>query len=102
MTLNCLGKVRSPIMELVFDEVHKKLHCGLGPQTFVNGINLARFCATGITECAQEQIDTCTTCTEAKMVIKGLSTLTQNMKLFYGPDDYSEHYTSESDENCIH
>ena len=24
-------KVRSPIMELVFDEVHKKLHCGLGP-----------------------------------------------------------------------
>ena len=54
-------KVTSPIMELVFDEVHKKLHCGLGPQTYVNGINLAGFCATGITEFVQEKINACQT-----------------------------------------
>ena len=75
-------------MELVFNKVHKKLHCGLGPQMYVNGINLAGFCATGITEFVQEKINVCHTCTEAKMVIKGVSTLTQNMKCFYGPDDY--------------
>ena len=81
-------KVRSPIIELVFDKVHKKLYCRLGPQTYVSGINLAGFCATGITEYVQGQIDACPTCTEAKMVIKGVSTLTQNMKWFYGPDDF--------------
>ena len=81
-------KLRSPMMELIFEEVNKKLHCGLGPQTYVNGINLAGFCATGITEYVQEQTDACTTCAEAKMVIKGMSTLTQNMKRFYGPDDF--------------
>ena len=42
-------KVTSPIIELVFDEVHKKLHCGLGPQTHMNNINQAEFCGTGIT-----------------------------------------------------
>ena len=45
------------MMELIFDEVHKKLHCGLGPQTYANGINLTGFCATGITEYLQKQID---------------------------------------------
>ena len=75
-------------MELIFDEVHKKLHCGLGPQQYINGINLASSCATGITEFVQEQIDACTTCTEAKMVINGISTFTQNMKQFYDPDDF--------------
>ena len=29
-------KATSPIIELVFNEVHKKLHCGLGPQTYIN------------------------------------------------------------------
>ena len=38
--------VRSPIIELIFDEVHCKMHCGLGPQSYINGINLAGFCAT--------------------------------------------------------
>ena len=33
--------VRSPIMELIFYEVHCKMHCGLGPQSYINGINLA-------------------------------------------------------------
>ena len=25
--------VKSPIMELIFEEVHQKMHCGLGPQS---------------------------------------------------------------------
>ena len=75
-------------MELIFDKVHKKLNCGLKPQTYINGINLAGFCATGLFEFVQEQIDTCTTCMEAKMVLKGMSTITQNIKQFYGPDDF--------------
>ena len=36
----------------------------------------------------QDQIDAYPTFTEANMVIKGVSTLTQNMKQFYGPDDF--------------
>ena len=32
--------IRSPMMELIFDEVHQKLHCGVGPQSYINGINL--------------------------------------------------------------
>ena len=46
--------VRSPIMELIFDEVHHKMHCGLGPQSYINGINLAGFCATGLNTHVQE------------------------------------------------
>ena len=61
---------------------------GLGPQSYINGINLARFCANRIKEYVHKQIDACPTCTEAKMIIKGVSTLTQNMKQFYGPDDF--------------
>merc|ERR1712240_358938 len=80
--------VRLPIMELIFNQVHHKMHCGLGLQSYINGINLARFCATGITEYVQDQINACPTCTTAKMIIKGMSTLTQNMKQFYGPDNF--------------
>ena len=46
--------IRSPMMELVFDEVHQKLHCGLGPQSYINGINLAGFCTTGLKAYIQE------------------------------------------------
>ena len=35
--------VSSPMMGLIFDEVHQKMHCGLGPQSYINGINLAGF-----------------------------------------------------------
>ena len=68
--------VKSPMMELIFEEVHQKMHCGLGPQSYVNGINLAGFCATGLKAYVQEQIDACQSCTEAKMIIKGASELT--------------------------
>ena len=80
--------VKLPIMELIFEEVHQKMHCGLGPQSYVNGINLAGFCATGLKAYVQEQIDGCHSCTEAKMILKGASELTHNMKQFYGPDDF--------------
>ena len=72
--------VRSPIMELIFDEVHRKMHCGLGPQSYINGINLAGFCASGLNAYVQEQIETCSNCVEAKVILKGASALTQNMK----------------------
>ena len=36
----------------------------------------------------QDKIDGYTSCTEAKMILKGVSDLTQNMKQFYGPDDF--------------
>ena len=75
-------------MVLIFDEVHQKMHCGLGPQSYINGINLAGFCATGLTLYVKDKIDACKSCTEAKMVLKGASQLTHNMKQFYGPDDF--------------
>ena len=67
--------VNSPIIELIFDEVHQKMHCGLGPQSYINGINLAGFCATRLKAYVQEQIDACQSCTEAKMILKGASEL---------------------------
>ena len=76
------------MMELIFDEVHQKLHCRLGPQSYINGINLAGFCATGLQAYVQDKIDGCTSCAEAKMILKGESDFTQNMKQFYGPDDF--------------
>ena len=39
-------------------------------------------------EYIQDQINACLIFTEAKMVIKGVSTLTQSMKQFFGPDDF--------------
>ena len=33
-------------------------------------------------------MDACPNCTEAKMIIKGISELTQSMKQFYGPDGF--------------
>ena len=80
--------IRSPMMELIFDEVHQKLHCGLGPQSYINGINLAGFCATGLKAYVQEQIERCNSCTEAKMNLKGPSELTLNIKQLYGPDEF--------------
>ena len=80
--------VKSPIIKLIFEEVHQKMHCGLGPQSYVNEINLAGFCATGLKVYVQEQIDGCHSCTEAKMILKGASELTLNMKQFYEPDDF--------------
>ena len=80
--------VNLPIMELFFDEVHQKMHCGLGLQSFKNGINLAGFCATRLKAYVQEQIDACQSCTEAKMILKGASELTHNMKQFYRLDDF--------------
>ena len=35
-------RVNSPMMGLIFEEVHKKMRCGLGPQSYINGMNLAR------------------------------------------------------------
>ena len=81
-------KLDSPMMGLIFEEVHQKMHCGLGPQSYINGINLAGFCATGLTAYVKEQIDACQSCTEARMILKGASQLTHNMKQFYGPDDF--------------
>ena len=80
--------VSSAMMGLIFDEVYQKMHCRLGPQLYINGINLAGFCATGLKAYVQDQIDACQSCTEAKMVLKGVSQLTHNMKQFYGPDDF--------------
>ena len=57
----------APAMELIFDEFHKKLHCRLGPQQYINGINLASFCAIAIYEFDQEQIDSCATRMEANI-----------------------------------
>ena len=51
--------VKSPIMELIFEEVHQKMHCRLGPQSYANGINLAGFFATGLKAYVKEQIDAC-------------------------------------------
>ena len=68
-------KVDSPMMGLIFEEVHQKMHCGLGPQSYINGTNLAGFCATGLTVDIKEQIDACQSCTEARMILKGASHL---------------------------
>ena len=54
----------------------------------MNGIYLSGFCATGLTTYLKEKIDTCQSCTEARMILKGSSQLTHNMKQFYGPDDF--------------
>ena len=66
--------IKFPMMELIFEEVHQKMHCRLGPQSYVNGINLAGFCANGLKAYVQEQIDGCNSCTETK---KGASELTE-------------------------
>ena len=81
-------KVDSPMMGLIFEEVHQKMHCGLGPQSYINGINLAVFCSTGLTAYVKDQVNACQSCTEAKMVLKGASQLKHNMNQFYGPDDF--------------
>ena len=65
--------VKLLIMELIFDEFHKKMHCGLRPQSYINSINLAGFCATGLKAYVQKQIDACPSCAEAKMILKGVS-----------------------------
>ena len=57
----------APAMELIFDEFHKKLHCRLGPQQYIKGVNLASFCAIVIYEFDQEQTDSCATRMEAKI-----------------------------------
>ena len=80
--------VRSPMMELVFEEVHLRLHCGLGPQSYINGVNLEGFCATRLKAYVEEKIDGCTSCPKAKMILKGVTDLTPNMKQFYGPSDF--------------
>ena len=80
--------VNSLMMGQNFEEVHQKMHCGLGPQSYINGINLAGFCATGLTAYSKEHIDACQSCIEAKMVMKGASQQTHNIKQFYGPDDF--------------
>ena len=61
-------------MELIFDEVHQKIHCGLGQQSYINGINLAGFCVKGLKAYVQEQIDACSSCAEAKMIMKDANT----------------------------
>ena len=35
-----------------------------------------------------KKIDGCTSCPKAKMILKGVSDLTPNMKQFYGPNDF--------------
>ena len=75
-------------MELIFCEVHHKMHCGLRPQSYINGINLAGFCASGLNTHVLEQINACASCIKTKMVLIGASVLTHNMKQFYEPDDF--------------
>ena len=55
--------IDSPMMGLIFEEVHQKMHCDLGPQSYINGINLAGFCATRLTAYVKDEIDTCQSCT---------------------------------------
>ena len=76
------------MMGLIFEEVHQKMHCGLGPQSYINGINLAGFCATGLTAYVKDQTNACQSCTEAKIVLKGASQQTHNMKQSYGPVNF--------------
>ena len=64
------------------------MHCGLSLQSYINGINLAGLCATGLTAYVKDQIDACQSCTEAKIDLRGVSQLTHNMKQFYGPYDF--------------
>ena len=75
-------------MELISAEVHKKLSCGLGPQSYINGIHTAGFCATGLLRYIQDQIGACEGCAQVKMVLKGDSSIAQAMKNLSGPDDY--------------
>ena len=77
----------SPLMELISAEVHQKLSCGLGPQSYINGIHVAGFCATGLVDYIKDQIGACKSCTRTKMLMKGDSTLKQSLKTLYGPDD---------------
>ena len=39
--------------------IHHKMQYRLGPQSYVNGISLAGFCATGTTEYVKDQINSC-------------------------------------------
>ena len=80
-------EVSSPLMEIISEEVHKKLSCGLGPQAYINGIHVAGFCATGLYEFIKDQIGACSSCTTTKMIMKGDSTLKKALKTLYGPDD---------------
>merc|ERR1712243_140354 len=80
-------EVSSPLMEIISQEVHKKLSCGLGPQAYINGIHVAGFCATGLLDFIKDQIGACSSCTRTKMVMKGDSTLKKTLKTLYGPDD---------------
>jgi len=77
----------SPLMELISAEVHQKLSCGLGPQSYINGIHVAGFCATGLVDYIKDQIGACKSCTKTKMLMKGDSTLKKSIKTLYGPDD---------------
>ena len=71
------------MMELISEEGHNKLSCGLGPQSYINGIHVARFCSTGLLEFIKDQIGACETCAQTKMLMRGNSTLAQAMKTLY-------------------
>ena len=77
----------SPLMELISAEVHKKLSCGLGPPSYINGIHIAGFCSTGLLQFIKDQIRACQSCAQTKMLLKAVSSLAQSMKSLYGPDD---------------
>merc|ERR1711973_90225 len=77
----------SPLMEIISKEVHKKLSCSPGPQSDINGIHVAGFCATGLLDFIKDQIGACSSCTRTKMIMKGDSTLKKTLKTLYGPDD---------------
>merc|ERR1711895_55446 len=79
-------EVSSPLMEIISAEVHKKLSCGLGPQSYINGIHVAGFCATGILDFIKDQIGACSSYTRTNMVMKGDSTLKKTLNTPYGPD----------------
>merc|ERR1712208_259523 len=81
-------EVLRPLMEIISAEVHKKLSCGLGLQSYINGIHVAGFCATGLIDFINDQIGACKTCTRTKMPMKGDSTLKKTLKTLYGPDDF--------------
>merc|ERR1712163_85931 len=73
----------SPLMELILAEVHIKLSCGLGSQSYINGIHVAGFCATGLVDFIKDQIGVCKLCIRTKMLMKGDSTLKQTLKTLY-------------------
>merc|ERR1712002_1274499 len=81
-------ELTSPIIEIISREVHTKLSCGLGPQSYMNAIHVAGFCATGLLKFIKDQIGSCESCAQVKMLMSGETSMNQTLKNLYGPDDF--------------